>query len=248
MYAAPGRRAPVGHHPCRPVLLVQHHQPVEAAVREGRCRCRLRPSPGDGGSGVHIWATLVVRWVLTLSPTDFRFARSRWSCEAAAVVLREDYRVTVGRETVRLWLRAADLVWRRPRPTIRPKDPDREKKLRVLRALLEGLPADETAVFMDEVDVNLNPKVGCHVDEAGPAGGRRDAGEQREAVPGREHPLEDRTSHPDRGQAEGGPDGRPVPAAPGRPAAGVPPLQGHPRPLRQRRVPHGRRVEWSGRT
>jgi hypothetical protein len=28
-----------------------------------------------------------------------------------------------------------------------------------LRTLLHGLPAGETAVFMDEVDVNLNPKV-----------------------------------------------------------------------------------------
>jgi putative transposase len=120
----------------------------------GRPRGRRR-------SGVHVWATLVVRWVLTCLPTDFRFARSRWSCEAAAVVLREDYRVAVGRETVRLWLRSAGLVWRRPRPTIRPKDPDREKKLSALRALLKSLPGDETAVFLDEVDVNLNPKVGC---------------------------------------------------------------------------------------
>ena len=73
----------------------------------------------------------------------------------------EDYQVRVGRETVRRWLRDAGLVWRRPRPTIRPKDPDRDKKLSALRALLKSLPADETAVFMDEVDVNLNPKVGC---------------------------------------------------------------------------------------
>src|SRR5262245_17852765 len=120
----------------------------------GRPRGRRR-------SGVHVWAALVVRWVLTLSPTDFRFVRRRWSCAAAAVVVREDFRVHVGREPVRLWLRAAGLVWRRPRPVIRPKDPDRESKLRALRALLKGLPADETAVFMDEVDVNLNPKVGC---------------------------------------------------------------------------------------
>jgi putative transposase len=120
----------------------------------GRPRGRRR-------SGVHVWADLVVRWMLTLAPADFRFARSRWSCEAAAVVLREDYRVQVGRETVRLWLRAAGLVWRRPRPVIRPKDPDRDRKLAALRSLLRGLPADETAVFMDEVDVNLNPKVGC---------------------------------------------------------------------------------------
>jgi transposase len=116
---------------------------------------------GRPRSGAHVWAAMVIRWVLTLSPTKFRFARSRWSCEAAAVVLREDYRVRVGRETVRLWLRSAGLVWRRPRPTIRPQDSDREKKLQHLRALLRGLSADETAVFMDEVDVNLNPKVGC---------------------------------------------------------------------------------------
>ena len=116
---------------------------------------------GRRRSWVYVWATLVVRWVLTRSPADFGFARSRWSCEAAAVVLREDFRVSVGRETVRRWLRSADLVWRRPRPVIRPKDPDRERKLTALRALLKGLPANETAVFMDEVDVNLNPKVGC---------------------------------------------------------------------------------------
>lgn len=116
---------------------------------------------GRRRSDIHTWATLVVGWVLSVSPTDFRFARSRWSCEAVAVVLWDDYRVRVGRETVRLWLRAAGLVWRRPRPVIRPKDPNRENKLAELRALLRGLPADETAVFMDEVDVNLNPKVGC---------------------------------------------------------------------------------------
>src|SRR5262249_31544308 len=117
--------------------------------------------PGRRRAGIHVWAAVVVRWVLALSPTEFRFARSRWSCEAAAVVLREDYRVAVGRETVRLWLRDAGLVWRRPRPVIRPRDPDRERKLSALRALLKGLPADETAVFMGEVDVNLNPKVRC---------------------------------------------------------------------------------------
>lgn len=116
---------------------------------------------GRRKSGVHAWAALVIRWVLTLSPAEFRFARSRWSCEAIAVVLREDHGVRVGREAVRLWLRADGLVWRRPRPVIRPVDPDREAKLADLRALLKGLPAGETAVFMDEVDVNLNPKVGC---------------------------------------------------------------------------------------
>jgi putative transposase len=58
-------------------------------VKEGADAVLGRPR-GRRRSGVWVWASLVVRWVLTLSPTDFRFARSRWSCEAVAVVLRED--------------------------------------------------------------------------------------------------------------------------------------------------------------
>jgi transposase len=116
---------------------------------------------GRKRSGARAWAAAVVAWVLTLRPAEFGFARSRWCCEAVAVVLREDHHVPAGRETVRLMLHGAGLVWRRPRPALRPKDPDREAKLNALRALLGNLPGDEAAVFMDEVDINLNPKVGC---------------------------------------------------------------------------------------
>jgi len=107
------------------------------------------------------WAPLVLVWVLTRWPAAFGFARSRWSCAAVSVLLRQDYAVSTSRETVRRWLRQAGLVWRRPRPTLRPKDADRRAKLEALRKLLTGLPDDETAVFMDEVDINLNPKIGC---------------------------------------------------------------------------------------
>jgi putative transposase len=107
------------------------------------------------------WVALAVRWVLQLAPADFGFARSRWSCEAVAIVLAEDLRAFVSPETVRRWLRSDGLVWRRPRPVLRPKDPQRQAKLDALRRLLRGLPADEAAVFMDEVEVNSNPKIGC---------------------------------------------------------------------------------------
>jgi transposase len=116
---------------------------------------------GPRRSAAWAWVAAVVAWVLTRRPSEFGFAKSRWSCEAVAVVLREDHATPVSRETVRRWLRQAGLVWRRPRPVLRPRDPQREAKLAALRALLAGLPADETAVFMDEVDINLNPEVGC---------------------------------------------------------------------------------------
>jgi putative transposase len=106
------------------------------------------------------WVGLALRWVLECSPTHFGFVRSRWTCESVAVLLREDYRVRVSRETVRRRLRAYNLVWRRPRPVLGPKDPAYAVKLGKIRALLRGLPANEVAVFMDEVDINTNPKIG----------------------------------------------------------------------------------------
>src|SRR5437588_471898 len=73
----------------------------------------------------------------------------------------QQYHLDVSRETVRQWLRRADIVWRRPRPVLRRRDPRRTEILGELRQLLLTLPADETAVFEDEVDINLNPKIGC---------------------------------------------------------------------------------------
>jgi hypothetical protein len=75
-------------------------------------------------------------------------------------VLLEVHRLAVSRETVRRWLHRADLVWRRPRPVLRPRDPQRPATRRALRRLLAGLPADAVAVFEDEVDLNTNPKIG----------------------------------------------------------------------------------------
>src|SRR5512144_562708 len=106
------------------------------------------------------WVQVVVAWVTTTAPTAFGFLRSRWCCEAVAVLMRELHQVEVSRETVRRWLHRGNLVYRRPRPTLKPKDPDRQAKLDTLRQLLAKLPDDETAVFQDEVDINTNPKIG----------------------------------------------------------------------------------------
>jgi transposase len=106
------------------------------------------------------WAGVAVHWVTTSSPRAFGFLRSRWTCAVVVLLLWSCYRLAVSRETVRRWLRQADLVWRRPRPVLHRQDPLRQAKLRALRHLLANLPKDEVAVFEDEVDVNLNPKSG----------------------------------------------------------------------------------------
>ena len=108
----------------------------------------------------HWLIALVIQWVTMKSPRDFGFYRSRWTCGTLVALLEEDYGMRTSRETVRCWLHREGLVWRRPRPVLGPKDPQRSQKLRKIRALLRDLPANEAAFFEDEVDVNTNPKIG----------------------------------------------------------------------------------------
>src|SRR5581483_61166 len=107
------------------------------------------------------WALIIVSWVKTLSPREFGYCRSRWSCGTLALVLHSEHGVKVSVETVRRTLHRQQMVWRRPRPVIGLKDRQRAWKLRKIRELLRDLPEDEAAVFQDEVDLNLNPDIGC---------------------------------------------------------------------------------------
>jgi transposase len=101
-----------------------------------------------------------VAWVLEQTPRSFGLFRSRWSCATVVLLLWQEQRVQVSRETVRLWLHRQGLVWRRPRPVLGRKDPQRDVIVAALRRQMAATPADETWVFMDEVDLNLNPKIG----------------------------------------------------------------------------------------
>ena len=151
------------------------------------------------------WVAVVVDWVTTKLPRDFGFLRSRWCCEAARpAAVRAGIGLEVSRETVRRWLHRGDLVYRRPRPTVGPEGraSGRPSWTR-LRELLAELPADETAVFQDEVDINTNPKIGSMWMRHGPAGRGPDAGDQREAVRLRLDPLADRAGLRHRGRRSG---------------------------------------------
>jgi putative transposase len=116
---------------------------------------------GSAVSWAACWRAVVVDWVLNKRPRDFGFLRSRWCCAVLALLLGRLHHLTVSREMVRRWLHQERIVWRRPRPVLKRQDPQREAIFQELRQLLLNLPDDETAVFEDEVDIALNPKIGC---------------------------------------------------------------------------------------
>lgn len=106
------------------------------------------------------WWRRVVDWLTTKTPQDFGYFRSRWSCEVLAEVLAWETGVRRSGETIRRGLHRLGYAWRRPRPVVGPTDPEYDRKLLKIRGLLDNLPPREVAVFQDEVDVNLNPKIG----------------------------------------------------------------------------------------
>ena len=106
------------------------------------------------------WLSTVKGWLESKTPQDFNFFRSRWTCEVIATLLAWETEFRISAETVRRWLKKTGFVWRRPKLTVGPTDAMYAQKVRGIRRLLKHLPPTETAVFQNEVDINLNPKIG----------------------------------------------------------------------------------------
>ena len=96
------------------------------------------------------------------SPQDYGYPRPTWTRELLAKLMHELTGTKVHPATMSRALKMNKARRGRPRPRVNCPWPRRDKELRLaaIRAVVEGLPADEAAVYLDEVDVHLNPKIG----------------------------------------------------------------------------------------
>ncbi|WP_338091924.1 IS630 family transposase [Sorangium cellulosum] len=100
--------------------------------------------------------------LLDASPRDFGWARPTWTRELLALQLERDtgLRLSVGH--IGRLLRALGARRKRPRPVVRcpwPKSRER-RRVAAIRKLIRSLPRDEIAFYADEMDVDLNPRLG----------------------------------------------------------------------------------------
>lgn len=107
----------------------------------------------------HICALL--RQLIKHSPGDFGYQRSRWSTELLAMKINEITGCRLHASTVRRWLPSAGLVWRRAAPTLRIRDPHKEEKMAAIAEALAKCSAEHPVFYEDEVDIQLNPKIGA---------------------------------------------------------------------------------------
>lgn len=102
----------------------------------------------------------VLASLLETTPQSYRYLRSRWSSELLARELAERTGVRVHATTIRRWLRRLDYRWRRARPTLFKRDPRKSERMRAIQAALARHVRGCEVFHVDEVDIDLNPKLG----------------------------------------------------------------------------------------
>src|SRR5476649_37931 len=95
------------------------------------------------------------------SPQDFGYLRSRWSSELLSIEINKLFNTTLHPATLRKWLPKVGLVWRRAAPTLHFRDPHKEEKMAAIKEALSRNCADHPVFYEDEVDIDLNPKIGA---------------------------------------------------------------------------------------
>ena len=160
-------------------MLMQHQRMIVTDV--ARIRCAARSSVGrwinwftlDGAEGLKSlrpgrtpqWPVTDILQVLPLlvqrSPKDFGWLRSRWSTELLSRIINQIFNLTQHSPTLHRYLKRAGIVWRRALPTLKIRDPLYEEKQLAVGQALNEAPAEHPVFYQDEVDIDLNPKIGA---------------------------------------------------------------------------------------
>lgn len=130
-------------------------------LAEGLEGLKDRRRTRSGAKATRHAAELLCRLVRA-SPQDFGLRRSTWTRALLAQQLYRQSRVRLSITAVGRLLARIGARWNRARPVVScpwPQD-KRKERLEQIEAMLANLPANEIALFEDEVDIHLNPKIG----------------------------------------------------------------------------------------
>jgi transposase len=104
----------------------------------------------------------VLHDVVESSPPDHGWRRPTWTRELLVATLLAKTKVKIHAATMSIALHRIRARRGRPKPIVRCPWPESRKRRRLceIRRLVAQLPKNEVAVYEDEVDIHLNPKIG----------------------------------------------------------------------------------------
>lgn len=100
--------------------------------------------------------------LLQMRPNQCGWQRSTWSRELLARELEKHTGKRLSRTTIGRYLSSLRARWGRARPLVLCpwRKARRQRRLRQIRKLLTHLSHDEEGSYVDEVDIDLNPRIG----------------------------------------------------------------------------------------
>lgn len=104
----------------------------------------------------------VLHDVVESSPQDYESQRPTWTRELLVATMAKQTGVRIHVSTMSRALKQIGARRGRPKPIVHCtwSKAAKQKRLREIQRLVDELPPDEVAVYEDEVDIHLNPKIG----------------------------------------------------------------------------------------
>lgn len=102
-------------------------------------------------------------YLLTLieeNPNDYGYLRSRWTSEMLAEQVTAGLGIDIHASTVRRLLPELGVRWNRARPTLCIPDRTKRAKMRTINRALNRADAHHPVFYVDEVDIDFNPRIG----------------------------------------------------------------------------------------
>lgn len=120
-----------------------------------------REDNGETKADEH-YQSVLLEVVGNTSPREHGYRRPTWTQELLVLVLEKETGVRVSTTTMCRVLKQLKIRLGRPKPIVGCpwKKQRRIRRIRQIERLLDTVPDDEIIVYVDEVDIHLNPKIG----------------------------------------------------------------------------------------
>ena len=116
----------------------------------------------NGEHKINEWFEWEILIAVALSPRHYGYSRTTWTQELLARVMVKKTGIKVSTTTICRLLKRNRVRLGRPKPIVGCPWPKarRKRRLAYIRRVLRTLPKNQVAVYVDEVDIHLNPKIG----------------------------------------------------------------------------------------
>jgi transposase len=139
----------------------QVYRIAERFITEGLAGLADRREDNGERKITRVYESEVLRLVEE-SPREFGYRRPTWTQELLILVLAERVDIAISVSAMSRLLSRLGIGLKRPKPIVNCpwKKAHRTRRLRAIQQLVANLPADEVVLYLDEVDIHLNPKIG----------------------------------------------------------------------------------------